>query len=80
MGFDLWPGEVLGVVGESGSGKTTVLACLAGRVPPTGGRVEFLMRDGRVVDVLRLPEARAPAPAPRPTGASSTRTRATGSA
>jgi putative phosphonate transport system ATP-binding protein len=57
VGFDLWPGEVLGVVGESGSGKTTVLACLAGLVPPTGGRADFLMRDGRVVDVLRLPEA-----------------------
>ena len=56
VGFDLWPGEVLGVVGESGSGKTTLLGCLAGRLPASG-RVEFTTREGDLVDVLRLPEA-----------------------
>jgi putative phosphonate transport system ATP-binding protein len=56
VGFDLWPGEVLGLVGESGSGKTTVLDCLSGRVEPTAGRVEFTTRDGAVVDMLRLSE------------------------
>jgi putative phosphonate transport system ATP-binding protein len=56
VGFDLWPGEVLGIVGESGSGKTTVLGCLAGRLAPTAGSAEFLMREGEVVDLLRLPE------------------------
>jgi putative phosphonate transport system ATP-binding protein len=54
--FDLWPGEVLGVVGESGSGKTTVLACLAGSVEASAGAAEFQMTDGRIVDVLRMPE------------------------
>jgi putative phosphonate transport system ATP-binding protein len=57
VGFDLWPGEVLGVVGESGSGKTTLLGCLAGRVVPAAGTVEFTTRAGAVVDVLRLSEA-----------------------
>ena len=56
VGFDLWPGEVLGIVGESGSGKTTVLHCLSGRLEPTAGSAEFLQRDGAVVDILRLPE------------------------
>ena len=56
VGFDLWPGEVLGVVGESGSGKTTVLACLAGSVEPTAGTAKFRTRDDTVVDVLRLAE------------------------
>ena len=56
IGFDLWPGEVLGVVGESGSGKTTLLSCLSGRLVPTAGVVEFLTRDGAVVDVLRMSE------------------------
>ena len=57
VGFDLWPGEVLGVVGESGSGKTTLLACLAGRLPACAGRVEFTLRDGQVVNVVELSEA-----------------------
>jgi putative phosphonate transport system ATP-binding protein len=54
IGFDLWPGEVLGVVGESGSGKTTLLHCLAGRLTPRAGSALFRTRDDRVVDVLRL--------------------------
>ena len=57
VGFDLWPGEVLGVVGESGSGKTTVLDCLSGRVTADGGRVAYTKADGSVVDVRRLDEA-----------------------
>jgi putative phosphonate transport system ATP-binding protein len=57
VGFDLWPGEVLGVVGESGSGKTTLLNCLAGRLAPDAGSVRFATRAGQVVDVLRLGEA-----------------------
>ena len=57
VGFDLWPGEVLGVVGESGSGKTTLLGCLSGRVRACAGRVEFRLRDGEVVNVPDLSEA-----------------------
>jgi len=57
VGFDLWPGEVIGIVGESGSGKTTVLNCLSGRVVADGGRVAYETRDGRVADVLRLDES-----------------------
>jgi putative phosphonate transport system ATP-binding protein len=57
VGFDLWPGEVLGVVGESGSGKTTLLGCLSGRLVPTAGTVEFTTREGTGVDVLRMSEA-----------------------
>ncbi|TVQ53650.1 MAG: phosphonate C-P lyase system protein PhnK [Rhodobacteraceae bacterium] len=56
IGFDLWPGEVLGVVGESGSGKSTLLACLAGHLAPDAGRVLWRDRDGRARDVLAIPE------------------------
>ncbi|MDF2725372.1 MAG: ATP-binding cassette protein [Paenibacillus sp.] len=28
IGFDLYPGEILGIVGESGSGKSTLVKCL----------------------------------------------------
>jgi len=36
----LEPGERLGLVGANGSGKSTLLGLVAGRLAPTGGRVE----------------------------------------
>ena len=53
----VWPGEVLAIVGESGSGKTTLLNCLAARLVPTAGCVEYRMRDGSVRDLFRMSEA-----------------------
>lgn len=41
IGFDLWPGEVMGIVGESGSGKTTLLRLLAGELRPDAGRIRY---------------------------------------
>jgi putative phosphonate transport system ATP-binding protein len=58
VGFDLWPGEVLGIVGESGSGKTTLLNCLAGRLAPDEGSVTYETASAGTVDVHRLSEAR----------------------
>ena len=57
VGFDLWPGEVLGIVGESGSGKTTVLNCLSGRVTADGGQVIYLSGAGVGVEMLGLDES-----------------------
>ena len=51
VGFELWPGEVLGIVGESGSGKSTLLSCLAGMQRPDDGAILW---DGR--DVLDFSE------------------------
>lgn len=53
----VWPGEVLAVAGESGSGKTTLLGCLSGELAPQAGRVGFLTREGKRVDMHRLGEA-----------------------
>ena len=58
IGFDLWPGEVLGIVGESGSGKTTLLNCLAGRLAPDGGSVTYDSAAYGPVDVHGRSEAR----------------------
>jgi putative phosphonate transport system ATP-binding protein len=58
VGFDLWPGEVLGVVGESGSGKTTLLQCLAGKLPLDGGEVHYDSKAFGTIDLASLSEAR----------------------
>jgi putative phosphonate transport system ATP-binding protein len=56
VGFDLWPGEVMGVVGESGSGKSTLLSCLAGHLAPEAGRITYRDGHGQARDVLAMSE------------------------
>lgn len=56
VGFDLWPGEVMGIVGESGSGKSTLLSCLAGHLTPDAGEVLWHGPDGETRDVLDMAE------------------------
>ncbi len=57
IGFDVAPGEALGLIGESGSGKSTVLRCLVGDEPATAGRVYLAALDGGGTDVLTLDAA-----------------------
>ena len=56
VGFDLWPGEVMGIVGESGSGKSTLLNCLAGHLAPDEGRVIFDTRADGPRDTVTMAE------------------------
>jgi phosphonate C-P lyase system protein PhnK len=56
VGFDVAPGEALGIIGESGSGKTTVLRCIAGDVTPDDGTA-LLRHAGKVLDLFALPAA-----------------------
>lgn len=53
VGFDIGPGEILGVLGESGSGKSTLAASIL-RLLPANGRVQLgtIRFEGR--DVLQL--------------------------
>ena len=39
IGFELYPGECLGLIGESGSGKTTLVNMITGLLPATSGTV-----------------------------------------
>lgn len=57
VGFDVAPGEALGVIGESGSGKSTVLRCIAGDQPATTGTVRLRALDDGHADVLALDDS-----------------------
>ncbi len=56
VGFELFPGEVLGIVGESGSGKSTLLNCLSAQLEPTSGCVRFDTRMHGLTDIFALSE------------------------
>ncbi len=56
VGFDLYPGEVMGIVGESGSGKSTLLSCLAGHLTPDQGSVVFDTRAEGPRDTVTMSE------------------------
>jgi ABC-2 type transport system ATP-binding protein len=45
LGFEVAPGEVLGLVGPNGAGKTTTLRCLSGIIAPTRGTVAIAGHD-----------------------------------
>jgi ABC-2 type transport system ATP-binding protein len=45
LSFQVQAGQVLGLVGPNGAGKTTTLRCLAGILPPTGGRITIAGHD-----------------------------------
>lgn len=51
IGFELKPGEVLGIIGPNGAGKTSLLEILSGRYAPKTGNVEF---KGQNINHLRL--------------------------
>ena len=45
IGFDLKPGEVLGIIGPNGAGKTSLLEILSGRYQPKTGKVVYQGKD-----------------------------------
>ena len=57
--FDLHAGETIALIGESGSGKTTLGLGVLRLLPKSGrtpsGQILYRRRDGRVEDVLGLP-------------------------
>ena len=58
LGFDIAPGQVVGIVGESGCGKSVTMKAVLQIVEPPGrivsGRILFQPREGDAIDLVRL--------------------------
>lgn len=54
VGFDVYPGEVLGIAGESGSGKSTVLGCINLTLPVTKGEVYYSRLGNGAENILEV--------------------------
>jgi peptide/nickel transport system ATP-binding protein len=46
IGFNVYPGETLGIVGGSGSGKTTLGRSILRLIEPSSGRVHYASKEG----------------------------------
>ena len=51
VSFDMNAGETLSLVGESGCGKTTAGRALMRLVKPTGGSIDYTMRNDSHIDI-----------------------------
>jgi phosphonate C-P lyase system protein PhnK len=58
VGFEVAPGEALGVIGESGSGKSTVMRCVAGDQDATVGTAHIRTVDGGEPDIMAFEPSR----------------------
>ena len=46
--MELCQGELVGLIGPNGAGKTTVFNMLSGVYNPTGGKIQFKDKNGKI--------------------------------
>lgn len=51
IGFEVHPGQSLGIIGENGAGKSTLLKLIAGVLTPSAGRVELKASVGALLEL-----------------------------
>src|SRR5947207_10209930 len=51
VGFEVQPGEIVGVIGRNGAGKSTLLKILSRITDPSGGRIELYGRIASLIEV-----------------------------
>lgn len=51
IGFEIHPGQSLGIIGENGAGKSTLLKLIAGVLTPSAGRVELSASVGALLEL-----------------------------
>jgi lipopolysaccharide transport system ATP-binding protein len=51
VGFEVRPGELVGIIGRNGAGKSTLLRVLSGITEPTTGEVDLYGRVGSLLEV-----------------------------
>src|SRR4051794_17749950 len=59
VGFEVAPGEVVGIVGPSGSGKSTLLELVAGLQEPASGSIDAggaATAEARLADCALMPQ------------------------
>lgn len=53
LSFQVREGEIFGLIGPNGAGKTTVFNCITQFYKPTGGRLLFRTREGKILDLTK---------------------------